>query len=67
MNEVKIDDIVMMKKPHACGYNYWKIIRYGADIKLKCLHCNRVIMLERPKFTKKFKKKLESKEGNNGK
>ena len=35
----KLNDIVEMKKPHACGTNAWKVTRVGADIKLLCTNC----------------------------
>jgi len=34
----------------------WEIIRLGADIKIKCCGCNRLVMLERSKFEKDVKK-----------
>lgn len=49
---------VQMKKKHACGSFQWEIIRFGADVKLKCLGCERIVMLERPKFLKNIKKIL---------
>ena len=52
----RLDSIVIMKKPHTCGTNEWKIIRVGADIKIKCLNCGRTIMLPRIDFNKKLKK-----------
>ncbi len=67
MNYLKLNDIVVMKKPHACGFNEWKIVRYGADVKLQCLNCKRIIMLERPKFMKRFKKKILPKDDCDGK
>ena len=54
--EYKLGSIVVMKKQHPCGYNEWQITRVGADIKIKCLHCGRSIMLERIDFNKKLKK-----------
>lgn len=51
-------DTVMMKKPHACQTNDWEILRLGADIKLKCLGCGRIIMLSRGDFNKRLKKLL---------
>ena len=51
-----IGDIVIMKKTHPCGNNEWKIIRVGADIKIQCEKCNRVIMIPRIDFNKKIKK-----------
>jgi len=61
MNNYKIHDVVRMKKAHPCGENRWEIIRYGADVKLQCLKCNRVVLIERPKFIKNVKKKLNDK------
>ena len=55
-NEYKLGSIVIMKKSHPCGTNNWEIIRIGTDIKIKCLNCNRVIMLPRIEFNKKIKK-----------
>ena len=46
---------VVMKKPHACGTNEWIITRVGVDIKLKCINCNREIMMDRLEFKKKLK------------
>ena len=55
-NSYKLNDAVIMKKPHACQTNLWKIVRVGVDIKLKCLNCGREIMLDRLEFEKKLKK-----------
>ena len=52
----KLNDKVIMKKPHACGTNEWLIIRDGVDIKLKCINCGREIMLDRLEFIHKLKK-----------
>ena len=54
--EYKIDSVVVMKKGHPCGSNEWVITRLGADVKLKCLNCGRIIMLPRIDFNKKLKK-----------
>lgn len=55
-NKYKLDDIVIMKKPHACQTNLWKITRVGVDIKIKCVNCGREVMLDRLEFEKKLKK-----------
>ncbi len=55
-------DRVQMRKPHACGNNDWTIIRIGADIKIKCNACGRIIMMDRVDFIKRAKKLLERKE-----
>jgi hypothetical protein len=54
--EYNIGNIVTMKKGHPCGANEWEIIRVGADIKLRCTKCNRIIMMSRIDFNKRLKK-----------
>lgn len=54
-----IGDIVQMKKGHPCGSNEWEVIRVGADIKIKCCNCGRIVMLERSRFEKNVKKILK--------
>ena len=49
-----------MKKVHPCGCSEFEIIRLGADIKIRCINCNRVIMLPRVDFNKKIKKVIEN-------
>lgn len=56
-----LGDIVEMKKPHACQNNRFEIIRMGADIKIKCLKCQHIVMLTRREFNRKLKKVLERK------
>lgn len=51
-----IGDIVEMKKQHPCGSYEWEIIRVGADIKIKCVNCGRIVMLPRTQFQKRIKK-----------
>lgn len=54
-----LHDIVEMKKPHPCGANRWEIVRMGADIKIKCTECQRLLMMTRRDFEKRMKKVLE--------
>ncbi|MGY4688227.1 DUF951 domain-containing protein [Salibacterium sp. K-3] len=54
-----LHDVVEMKKAHPCGENQWKIIRMGADIRIKCLGCGHSVMLPRREFRKKLKKVIE--------
>lgn len=51
-----LGSIVEMKKPHPCGTNEFEVVRLGADIKIKCLNCERVIMLSRRDFKKRIKR-----------
>ncbi|MBE6072418.1 MAG: DUF951 domain-containing protein [Clostridium butyricum] len=51
-----LGDIVEMKKTHPCGTNNFEIIRVGADVKIKCVGCGRIVMIPRRKFQKDAKK-----------
>lgn len=57
--EFGLYDIVEMKKAHPCGENRWKIIRLGADIRIKCVGCGHSVMLPRKRFQQKLKKVIE--------
>ena len=61
-NNYEVGIKVIMKKQHPCGANEWEITRVGADIKIKCLNCNRTILIPRIDFNKKLKK-IISEEG----
>lgn len=68
MNRVDYDlgDIVEMKKEHPCKKSReFKIIRMGADIRIKCQGCGTSILMSRQDFDRKVKKvvrKAEQKE-----
>lgn len=51
----KIDDILVTKKSHVCGSNEWRVIRLGADVKIKCEKCGREIMVFKAELDKKIK------------
>ena len=55
-----VGDRVRMRKTHPCGNDIWKITYVGADIKMKCEKCERIVMLERPVFEKRVKKLIET-------
>lgn len=56
--DYKIGDKIEMKKIHPCGSKEWEITRIGVDFKFKCLGCEHVITVERPKALKMIKKKI---------
>lgn len=60
--EYDIGSMVVMKKGHPCGENLWEVIRLGADIKIKCSKCGRMVMIPRIDFNKKIVKVIK-KEG----
>ena len=53
--EIKLDDVVRLKKKHPCGSYEWRVVRLGADIGIKCLKCKRRVLLERGVFERRVK------------
>jgi hypothetical protein len=53
--EIKLGDIVRLKKKHPCGSDQWRVVRLGADIGIKCLGCQRRVLLERAVFERRVK------------
>ena len=56
ITEFDLNHRILMRKPHACGTNAWEITRTGADIKIRCIHCGRIVMLDRLDFIRAAKK-----------
>ncbi len=59
MNKLEYDlgDIIEMKKEHPCHKSKeWKIIRMGADIRIKCQGCQTSVMMPRQEFDRKIKR-----------
>ena len=54
--EIKVGDVLEMKKPHPCGSSQWEVLRVGMDFRLKCLGCGRMILLPRGDVMKRMKK-----------
>ena len=57
---LNIGDLVKMRKAHPCGNDLWMITYVGADVKMRCEKCSRIVMLDRPTFEKRMKKIVES-------
>ncbi|MGB2799231.1 MAG: DUF951 domain-containing protein [Dehalococcoidia bacterium] len=53
--EIKVGDVVQLKKKHPCGSDQWQVIRVGIDIGLKCQKCNQRVFLERGVFERRVK------------
>ena len=58
--QLNVGDIIETKKNHPCGGKNWEILRVGADIKLKCTTCGRIVMLIREETEKRIKKVVSS-------
>lgn len=55
---IQVGDVIRTRKPHPCGGDQWTVTRTGADIKMRCNTCGRVVMLDREAFLKRRKTTL---------
>jgi hypothetical protein len=53
--DIKLGDVVRLRKAHPCGSYEWEVVRVGADIDLKCLKCQRRVLLARDVFERRVK------------
>ncbi len=53
--EVRLGDVVRLRKPHPCGGYEWQVVRLGADIGMVCLTCRRRVLLPRREFERRVK------------
>lgn len=54
--DIRLKDVLVMKKAHPCGDNRWLVLRTGADFRLRCLTCGHEIMTPRFKAEKNIRK-----------
>jgi hypothetical protein len=53
--EIELGDVVRLRKKHPCGGDEWQVVRLGADIRVKCLKCQKQVLLERGTFERQMK------------
>lgn len=59
MINLTIGTKIITKKKHPCGGEIWSVVRTGADYKIKCEKCGRVVMLTPTDLKKRIKSVLE--------
>ncbi|MFQ6098387.1 MAG: DUF951 domain-containing protein [Armatimonadota bacterium] len=55
---IEVGDRVRLKKRHPCGGFWWEVLRTGADIRIECLVCGRVVMLPRREVQRRTREVL---------
>ena len=53
--DIRLDDIVRLRKPHPCGGSEWQVVRLGTDIGIRCLTCGRRVLMPRSQFARRVK------------
>ena len=54
-----LDDIVVLRKQHPCGGDTWRVVRLGADIGVRCMKCDRRVLIGRSEFERDIKRFAE--------
>ena len=53
--DIKVGQVLKLKKKHPCGSQEWEVLRTGIDFRLKCTGCDHMIMIPRVKLEKNIK------------
>jgi hypothetical protein len=57
--DLHLGDVVQMRKTHPCGGDTWRVVRLGAEIGIRCLTCQRKVLLPRSAFERRVKRFVE--------
>ena len=53
--DLRIGDVLRLRKPHPCGEFLWTVTRVGADIGLTCRKCGRHVMISRAQLARRVR------------
>jgi hypothetical protein len=45
--DLRIGDVLRLRRQHPCGSQEWRVVRLGADIGLVCAGCGHRILMDR--------------------
>ena len=63
--DIKVGDVLQMKKPHPCDCYMFNVLRVGMDFRLECQKCGHKIMIPRAKAEKNIKKVIRNESNEN--
>ena len=55
LKQLNVGDVIKTKKTHPCGSDTWKISRKGADFKIVCTKCDRIVLVDAKKISRMIK------------
>ena len=53
--DLRLGDILTLKKPHPCGGRRWEVVRLGMDIGVRCTGCGRRVLIVRSRLERQVK------------
>jgi len=52
--ELRVGDVLQLRRQHPCGSREWQVVRLGADIGLVCEGCGHRILMDRLDVERRF-------------
>ncbi len=53
--DIRVGDILRLKKPHPCGGDTWLVLRVGMDFRLRCQGCGHEWLTPRARVEKSIR------------
>ena len=60
--DIRVGDVLTMKKAHPCGAREWTVLRAGMDFRLRCKGCGHEILIPRAKAEKGIRSVVHTEE-----
>ena len=57
--DLRVGDVLRLKRKHPCGGFEWDVVRVGADVGLRCRDCGRRVLMDRPTLRRRAAELLE--------
>lgn len=57
--DIRMGDVLRLRRKHPCGGFEWDVVRTGADIGLRCRACGRRVLLDRPTLLRRTERVME--------
>ena len=57
--DLRVGDVLRLKRKHPCGGFEWDVVRVGADVGLRCRECGRRVLMDRPTLRRRAGELLE--------
>jgi len=54
--DLRVGDIVELRKTHPCGGKTWRILRVRLDVGIECATCQRYVLVPRRRFEGKIRR-----------
>jgi len=58
-SDMRLGDVLRLRKAHPCGSDRWVVVRLGADIGLRCHGCRRRVLLPRAVLARRVRALVE--------